>query len=113
MFRVKGPPKTERPASLTKEVNDVNEGKKLTITVDANTSKLQLKLKAIAKHAEALANELDAIDNEWVCDCGSGELTTIFEDNKPYMKVCDRCGEQYVADEKNNQTTNQSDKQTI
>ena len=110
MFRVKGPPKTERPASLTKEVNDMNEGKKLTITVDANTSKLQLKLKAIAKYAEALANELDEIDK--VCECG-GKIAECFMDGKSFMKVCERRGERYHVDEEVNQTTNQSDKQTI
>lgn len=36
--------------------------KSLELTVGMNTDKLQLKLRAIAKHAEALANELDAID---------------------------------------------------
>lgn len=34
----------------------------ISIEVDADTSKLQLKLRAIAKHTEALADELDAID---------------------------------------------------
>ena len=36
----------------------------LSISVDMETNKMQLKLRAIAKHAEALANELDVIDNE-------------------------------------------------
>lgn len=34
----------------------------MTIEVDANTVVLQRKLRAIAKHTEALANELDEID---------------------------------------------------
>lgn len=37
--------------------------KSIEIKLDADTNKLSLKLKAIAKHAEALANELDAIDS--------------------------------------------------
>lgn len=36
----------------------------IAIAVEADTNKLQLKLRAIAKHTEALADELDAIDNE-------------------------------------------------
>lgn len=35
----------------------------LSIDVAVNTDKMQLKLRAIAKHTEALADELDAIDN--------------------------------------------------
>lgn len=88
----------------------------VTVTVDANMNKLKLRLRAIAKHAEALANELDAIEN--ACECGSIDYTTIYQDDKPYIKVCDKCGERYFVDEdevdeKNNQTTNQSDKRTI
>jgi hypothetical protein len=33
--------------------------------------KTNLKLRAIAKHAGALADELDAIDYGWKCSCGS------------------------------------------
>lgn len=35
----------------------------LSIDVEINTDKVQLKLRAIAKHTTALADELDAIDN--------------------------------------------------
>lgn len=35
---------------------------KLTITVEADTNNLSAKLKAIAKHTSALAEELDTID---------------------------------------------------
>lgn len=38
--------------------------KSIEIAVEMNTDKLQLKLRIIAKHAEELANELDAIDAE-------------------------------------------------
>ncbi|BAK15840.1 translation initiation factor 2, gamma subunit [Solibacillus silvestris StLB046] len=36
----------------------------ISVAVEADTNKLQLKLRAIAKHTAALADELDAIDNE-------------------------------------------------
>ena len=38
--------------------------RKTSITVDVDTSKLTLKVRAIAKHAEALADELERIDKE-------------------------------------------------
>lgn len=38
----------------------------VTIEVGVDTDKLQLKLRAIAKHAGALADELDAIDNAYI-----------------------------------------------
>ncbi|WP_342550949.1 hypothetical protein MKX57_09345 [Lysinibacillus sp. FSL M8-0216] len=37
--------------------------KSLSISVDMDTDKMQLKLRAIAKHVGALADEFDAIDN--------------------------------------------------
>ena len=37
---------------------------KTTIKVDLDTSKLTLKARAIAKHAEALADELERIDKD-------------------------------------------------
>ena len=40
----------------------------LSIQIDLNTDKLQLKLRAIAKHAEALADELERIDKEMNVD---------------------------------------------
>lgn len=43
-------------------MSEVSKAKTLTIAVEADTSILQLKLKAIARHAEALADELDSID---------------------------------------------------
>ena len=62
-------------------------------TMAAIPDKLQLKLKAIAKHTEALAKELEEIEN--ACDCGSVSYKTIYQDDKPYMKVCDECGQGY------------------
>ena len=39
-----------------------------TNSLNANRENLQLKLREIAKHIQALVNELDAIDNAWQCD---------------------------------------------
>ncbi|MFF5993700.1 hypothetical protein AAGS61_02945 [Lysinibacillus sp. KU-BSD001] len=45
---------------------------KSTIAIDLGLDdKTKLKLRAIAQHTEALADELDAIDNAWKCECGS------------------------------------------
>lgn len=46
------------------------KGLKVNLGLDENT---KLKLRAIAKHAGALADELDAIDHGWKCSCGSTE----------------------------------------
>lgn len=40
----------------------MKERKPLSIQVDMDTDKMQLKLRAIAKHVGALADELDRID---------------------------------------------------
>lgn len=37
--------------------------KSLSVSINMNTDKMQLKLRAIAKHTDALADELDRIDN--------------------------------------------------
>lgn len=76
----------------------MSEGRKLTVNVDANTSKLQLKLKAIAKHAEVLANELEEIDK--ACDeCGSMEFIHLQSPGNPPIKECTKCGEGYFDTE--------------
>ena len=67
-------------------------GKSLSVSVDMNTDKLQLKLQAIAKHAEALADELDRIDNAWQCDCGCEEKEEILIDNETVFVACFKCG---------------------
>lgn len=54
-------PKCKGPV-LSQEVK--KESKTLSIQVDMDTDKMQLKLRAIAKHVSALADELDSIDNE-------------------------------------------------
>ena len=46
--------------------------KPLSISVDVNTDKMLMKLRAIAKHAEALADELEKID--------SGECNNLSEE---------------------------------
>ena len=48
--------------------------KTMHIGLDMNTDKLQLKLRAISKHLDALADELDSIDNETCNKCGSPDL---------------------------------------
>ncbi|MER2048153.1 MAG: hypothetical protein ABTA23_07945 [Solibacillus sp.] len=48
---------------LAKYKRDERKGQSIRLGVDKDTDKLQLKLRAIAKHAEALANELNAIDS--------------------------------------------------
>lgn len=48
---------------LRKRRNET-KSKSLSISVDMNTANLQRKLRAIAKHTEALADELDEIDTE-------------------------------------------------
>lgn len=71
------------------------------LSIDIESTKLARKLRAVAKHAEQLADELDAIDNEWRCDCGSTEYTDdelIKSDtNKVYAarRVCRKCCEVY------------------
>jgi len=58
-------------------------------------NKSKLKLRAIAKHAEALADELDAIDNAWQCECGSTEYTTFYECNVLTDNQCTGCGKYF------------------
>lgn len=72
----------------------------IQIDIEMNTDKMQLKLRTIAKHAEALANELDAIDNAEPCvNCGSINRTKskLFTDNNEdeplcCVEECDDCG---------------------
>ena len=76
----------------------ISQSKKsnLSITVNVGTDKLQRKLHAIAKHAAALADELDAIDNAWQCDCGASDYTDLHSDNQIVERKCDKCGERYA-----------------
>lgn len=55
------PSLTNRPS---KPATPKKELKGITVSVDMDTDKMQLKLRAIAKHVSALADELDNIDND-------------------------------------------------
>jgi len=73
--------------------------KGITVSVDMDTDKMQLKLRAIAKHVGALADELDAIDNAWQCDCGSTEFVDFYSDSKVIRRECEKCSEQYAMND--------------
>lgn len=84
----------------------MKKAKGITVNVEMNTDKLQMKLRAIAKHTEALANELADIDNRWQCkNCGSTDyfediFTEMFSGDKLYTKrTCLECCEEYVYDD--------------
>lgn len=53
------PSLTNRPS---KPVTPKGSIRGITLSLDVDTDKMQLKLRAIAKHVSALADELDAID---------------------------------------------------
>ena len=65
---------------------------KLTIGIEANTNQLQRKLRAIAKHAEALADELKAIDDSKCPECGGTEIecATFYKEDEVHYERC-RC----------------------
>ena len=72
-------------------------------SIDIDSSKMARKLRAIASHAEQLAKELEAIENEWQCDCGSFkyEDTLCFVGEQQDVqhlssRRCKECGEQYA-----------------
>ncbi|WP_249659394.1 hypothetical protein [Lysinibacillus fusiformis] len=73
--------------------------KGITIRLEFD-DKSKLKLRAIAKHVGALADELDAIDNAWQCDCGSIEYidTTLeaFKESRCTVRECNQCHERYA-----------------
>ena len=62
----------DKPSLTNKPDRPVTPKKPLGIEVqlDMSTDNLSAKLRAIAKHAEVLANELDAIDAAKCPDCG-------------------------------------------
>ncbi|MFJ7407525.1 MULTISPECIES: hypothetical protein [unclassified Lysinibacillus] len=67
------------------------------ISINLNfDDKSKLKLRAIAKHAGALADELDRIDNVKPCDrcgCIGTETHTLFSTETTYeTKYCQECG---------------------
>jgi len=74
--------------------------RKSAIIMDLNfDDKSKLKLRAIAKHEGALADELDRIDNAWQCECGCAEKEKIEIDNKTLFVACFKCGKPIENDE--------------
>lgn len=70
------------------------------ITIEVGLGdKSKLKLRAIAKHVGALADELDAIDNAWQCECGCEEKEKIEIDNETLFVACFKCGKPIEKDE--------------
>lgn len=63
---------------------------------DIDTSSIEKKLRAIAKHATALADELKKLDEEKCPDCGSKEVEVArtYGDNERYdiAITCHNCG---------------------
>lgn len=71
----------------------------ITIELGFN-SKSKLKLRAIAKHAEALADELDAIDNRWECPrCGESNYNDYLVDNILEQRICKGCNHSYTGED--------------
>ena len=68
----------------------------ISITLDMESGKMQRQLRAIAKHAEALADELREIDQEVCPECGSihYQTTTAHADGVEVARAsaCDDCG---------------------
>ncbi len=61
---------------------------------------MQLKLRAIAKHAEALADELDVIDNAWECEyCGHDEYVVHRILGNDKLCKCAKCNEKCVIND--------------
>lgn len=82
-----------------KPVTPKKEIKGITVSVDMDTDKMQLKLRAFAKHVGALADELDAIDNAWQCECGSLDYSDhAYPSGSLVTRVCDKCKESHIID---------------
>ena len=92
----------ENIAELYQEKHQEKQSSIRGITIDMDTDKMQLKLRAIAKHAEALADELDAIDNAWQCDCGctgyvdESLINSGTDEVICAQRICNDCGEAYA-----------------
>ncbi|KGR89035.1 hypothetical protein [Lysinibacillus odysseyi] len=71
-------------------------------SIDIDSSKMARKLRAIAKHAKQLARELEAIENEWQCDCGCTRyvdeslINSGTDEVICAKRICNDCGEAYV-----------------
>ena len=67
-------------------------------SIDIDSSKMARKLRAIASHAEQLAKELEAIENEWQCDCGSFDYSDhAYPTGNLVKRICNKCKESYVV----------------
>lgn len=80
--------------NLYKKNNRPKQSKALAIEVTAETDNLSAKLRAISKHAAALANELDEIDRDKCPNCGKAmSKTTMYGDGVPSVHYeCADCG---------------------
>jgi MinD superfamily P-loop ATPase len=68
---------------------------KLTIDIDVNNKNLVKKLNAISKHAAALAEELEKIDEDKCPRCNETlKVDTLYADGKELQKnfICEDCG---------------------
>lgn len=68
------------------------------LTVSLQTKNFVRKLKAISKHAKALAEELELIDKETCPNCADDlDIEKIYANGEIYqeIKVCKSCGEQW------------------
>ena len=65
--------------------------KTIEIQLDADTTNLSLKLKAIAKHAEALANELETINGKRNCPKCNSESYGVLYDGLTKIEICGYC----------------------
>ncbi|QJX63056.1 hypothetical protein HLK66_16270 [Niallia circulans] len=83
-----------------KRITDQNKSKALAIEVTADTNNLSAKLRAISKHTEALANELDEIDRDKCPNCGKVmSKTTMYGDGVSSVHYeCINCGIQNGLD---------------
>lgn len=68
------------------------------VSIDINTDSFLLKLRAIAKHSTALADDLEKIDSVTCDDCGGlMDVTELKADNKVIDTSfeCPRCDEEH------------------
>ena len=74
--------------------------KGITVELGMSTDKVQQKLRAIAKHAGALADELDRIDNAWSCsECGHDSYASLFDGPNIIHHACNKCGKHLDTNE--------------
>lgn len=83
-----------------KPVTPKKEPKGITVSVNMDTDKMQLKLRAIAEHTTALADELDRIDNLEPCrECGSlnHSVSKVYDGDELFSHYieCHDCGVKY------------------